>query len=794
VLAPQLGCWLEHLAQGSEATAAERLARQVLFLSAADGECIGWSHDLVGRLRPHWYGEFLKKFPALVRATPERALSLLLDVLDNALKLSRGGEQQTESGCLEDYSTTWRNNIARGEAWSTEDYRQHLIDALQAAMPLLLVGAEASVEATVRRLEEKRWVTFHRIALDALSRAPLPESLDSTRSRLLDQSRLQDSSLRREYDGLLAARFNALDTPEQEALLQLIDLGPRHYDAAQSTKEGDELWRYGRLRLIAPHLDTKHSRSLKRFETKFAAFEKTESALVSGWVTDPSPLDAAQLANMPVPEVISFLRAWEPPTSGFPRPTRRALALQIEKAIQSEPRRFIEAAEGFAGVHLEYQAFILRAIASAVEGGYVPQWTPLLGLCTTIMERDESDNELKRALLRVIGTGFNSGGTELPITAREMVWPIISHLTRDPNPNPDDERSFASPAPDPITTAINSVRGVAVEAVVKYALWVSRATLAATTAARSFDIMPEAREVLEERLDHANERTIAVRSVFGRFLPQLFWLDSEWTREHIQQVFPADAELAELRDAAWESFVLVTPVYSDLFKALRTQYEDAVQRLEAPRFEWHHLGDPLVALGRHLVTLYGRGTLPLDDKLMQTLFSGLNAERREDVLTFIGRALRGEEEIEADILSRYQALWKWRRQEIELGRGDSSELRAFVWWFSSNRFDDQWAVAQLTHALSLTPCENLLPEVAQRLARATAVPTLDLVKALEQVVSSDRWGVISMYEGSAREIMRRALEGGGEARVRAMGLIDRLARSGYFGFTDLVGRPPRQTS
>jgi hypothetical protein len=793
-----LGRWMEHLAAGGEVKAAERLARQVLFLTRADGEgAHRWPRDLVGRLPPFWYGEFLKTFPALVRVAPEEALSVLLDVLDVALKFSsERGEKRTVSGCLQDYSTAWRHDISKGEPWSNEDYRQHLINALVAAMPVVLEGADGShIERTIQQLEEKRWVIFHRIALHALSRSPLPESLDSVRARLLDQARLRDSSLCSEYDRLLAERSQSLTATEQSELVRLINLGPQRYAATEPTDEADDFWRYRHLRLIADHLDTDDSRELERLQARFGVAEEGGGVPPSGWVTDASPLDAARLGDLPTAELVDFLRTWQPPELGFPRPTRRALALQLEQAAQSSPQRFAETAEAFVDVHAEYQTALLRGVASAAEGGHIPEWAPLLVLCEAAACRTESDGELKRDLLRVLGTGFGAGASELPIALRETAWRIVSHLTHDLNPTPTDERSFVSPPPDPITIAINSVRGVALEMVVKYALWVSRSTPAAPTVGRSLDSIPEARGVLEERLDAATEETIAVRSVYGRFLPQLFWLDPEWTSEHVWQIFPTDPGLAELRDAAWESFVITTPAYTNLFRALRMQYEHAVRRLEAPRFEWHHLGDPLEALGRHLVTLYWRGELSLEDDLMRTLFSQLDAKRREDILAFAGRVLRSEETVDADILSRLQALWGWRRNEIEVGRGDASELCAFPWWFVSNFFDDRWAIAQLTHALSARAGEILFQEeIGARLARATQVPAADIVDSLEGVVDSDRWGVVSLYEGSAREILSRALEEGGRARERARALIDKLARLGHFGFADLLGGPPSQAS
>ncbi len=53
---------------------------------------------------------------------------------------------------------------------------------------------------------------------------------------------------------------------------------------------------------------------------------------------------------------------------------------------------------------------------------------------------------------------------------RNVVWAILEPMTNAPHPDP----SRQSAEGDPFSTAINSTRGVAMEAVIRYALWVRR--------------------------------------------------------------------------------------------------------------------------------------------------------------------------------------------------------------------------------------------------------------------------------------------------------------------------------
>jgi hypothetical protein len=94
------------------------------------------------------------------------------------------------------------------------------------------------------------------------------------------------------------------------------------------------------------------------------------------------------------------------------------------------------------------------------------------------------------------------------------------------------------------------------------------------------------------------------------------------------------------------------------------------------------------------------------DGLVSCFFDRADDDLRGHALGFLGESLvRFDEENPDAILARLKALWKHRLNVAELGQvasestGFSREIGAFGWWFVSGKFDDRWAVDQLTQAL-----------------------------------------------------------------------------------------------
>src|SRR5205085_3576727 len=133
---------------------------------------------------------------------------------------------------------------------------------------------------------------------------------------------------------------------------------------------------------------------------------------------------------------------------------------------------------------------------------------------------------------------------EIPFDLRPHVWEVVQPLTEDPNPTLEDERRFRSSAKELAGLALNTVRGLAMHAVIKYALWVRRHVVQEhekdAYTIEGFDTLPEVREVLNQHLTLSRDSSLAVRSVYGQRFPWFVFLDQRWATQNISSIFPAE--------------------------------------------------------------------------------------------------------------------------------------------------------------------------------------------------------------------------------------------------------------
>lgn len=165
----------------------------------------------------------------------------------------------------------------------------------------------------------------------------------------------------------------------------------------------------------------------------------------------------------------------------------------------------------------------------------------------------------------------------IPVALKDRLWELLEILSRDPQPTPEHEKKYGGSNSDPSHVAINSTRGQAMYAVIFYALWLrkQRAQLgqpeSETKAIAGFNLPPEVRHVLDERLDLRREPSLAIRSVYGRFFPTLWQVDPAWAIDKSKIIFPASEEERELWEAAWSSYLAFGTLHRQIFDVLREQ-------------------------------------------------------------------------------------------------------------------------------------------------------------------------------------------------------------------------------
>lgn len=850
LLSDKVGALMSHLAKGGCVKKALELARSLLAVmpdpSTQNGEA---NEDRVYRPRPeprthfdnksyNWeYEQILKKYvPELVTIAGESALEMLGYLLYDAVRFSqypREREKQQEGSSIwDDGSIYWRPAI---EKHPRNDHpyevKELLAIAVRDAAEQIVESDPAKMRSLVLMLEKWHWRVFYRIALYLIRKYP-DNNRDLLTERLVDQKRFSNSSRHEDYEYVFLAKdyFGDLPKEEQEKILGWIE-NPNFDLSWWEDQEARAQWmKYWQLNKLTPIKDSLPANWQQRYQQLVNDCGTTVELpdIVfggvgeTGWVGTESPKTGSELASMSIEELVSFLRTWQP-TSKDPFEPGSSIAevgFTLSKLVEQSPERFALAAEQFQGLHPRYGNGVLRGLRNALtnskgQEGILREfsWQSVFKLCywlveesieireraTTDSDREPNWSEARRAVADLLGVGLTiDSDTGIPFNLRSEVWNILKPLTQDPDPTPEHETRYGGSNMNPSELSINTVRGEAIHTVVRYALWIRRhleqTVDGAEALVRGFDEMPEVRQVLDTHLNPDQEPSLAIRSIYGRWFPWLILIDPNWATQNVAKIFPQDETLSDLRIAAWESYIIFCPVYDNVFEVLHEEYRYAVERINTAESEKRTQRDPDYCLAQHLMTLYWRGKLSLEqpNSLLARFFELAPDELRGKSLEFIGRSLRNtNEEIEPQILKQLQLLWEQRLDTARTATSPishASELAAFGWWFVSEKFDNSWAIAQLKEVLELVgkvELERLVVKRLATLADAMPAPAVDLLRILLEG-DNGTWRIYG-WPDEARTILATALQGGNdETKKIATALINRLGEQGYLEFRELL--------
>jgi len=658
-------------------------------------------------------------------------------------------------------------------------------------------------------LEGRRWKVFRRIALHVLR--VFPDQAEAlTAARLTDRSLFEDDGLRHEYVLLLRDRFARLTPEDQAEILGWIEDGPevdeeKQWRESQTGRQPseEEVARYREIRqrdwlarIGSEGLPAKWRERYRELVEKYGEPEHPEFPVYTkvSWVGPKSPKTTDELKAMSVTEIVKFLKTWRPPQNIWREP--------------EDPARFAAEAPAFQGLDPTYVRALFSGLCDALKKDRDFDWDPVLTLCEWAlsqpreipgrrvqrMEADPHWGWTRQAIATLLSAGFEGRRNAIPIDFRQRVWAILKPLTDDPDPTPEDERRSGGSNMDPATFSINTTRGMAMHAVIRYALWVRRRLEkepgAEERLKRGFHEMSEVREVLEAHLDPTRDPSLAIRAVYGQWFPWLVLLDPEWARTHAAVIFPQDQKNEAFFEAAWNTYVTFCRPYDNVWEVLRPYYPLAVDRIGIRRDDTRRLADPDEKLAEHLAAFYWRGKLSLDDPLFTAFWERAPDAVRAHALTFVGRSLEQTEgQIESRILDRLMQLWEKRlaaAKEAQQSSEFEKEIAAFGWWFVSAKFDVEWSLKQLHAALKLVCKTEPAHMVLKRLANMAKTEPLLSVNCLRLIAEGDREGW-EIY--SSREHVRGILQEGLQdpcAKREAEGTIHYLGSRGFLDFKDLL--------
>lgn len=769
----------QHLAAGGRVDDSLKVTRAVLALQSPPddrgGESTYLPPDRHSRIEAWSYHRILSTYivPTASVIGVElvgRLASILRDVVER--ESLRFGHRKG----LGDNSDHWLESVESIEPDRRTDHA--LVRAILDASRLIIASRPEALSEIVSELTHHRRSVFARMVLVLLADDPGAHS-DLATKFLLDRSLFDQLEVRREYRALLEARVSSLRSTDQERLLHWIDEGPpietwkeSYRLIAETDMPPDVLavrvaqWEFDALFPLRTHLVGSWR---ARFEKLQATHGSIPSYLMSreghhaGWGGVRSPRTADELRALTDDEIAELLRTWQS-SEERDKPSRSGLAEELGIAVRADPERFSRMALSFEGLDPVYVRAVFDALQSVLASGARVVWGPTLALALWVTDEprrlapgDGDNNDIgsewrsTRMSIAWLLRDALQRRESIESSHRESVWRVIAVLLVDPDPRSDrNDAGFSEHSENSIgeasNRALNCVRGVAMDAAIEYALWVRSRTPAPRPSSDASDV-PEVLAALSEHLDRSVEQSLAVHSVYGRFLPWLNLLDRRWFDSFKARIFPRDAGEEQYWRVAWSTYLTMCRPYDDTFLVVRSEYERAVSLLGTWRDS--NASDRVdESLGEHIVMFYLRGKLALDDSLVRTFWSLASSDVRRHTIWWMGRLLaKGENtvEIPSDVTSRMRLLWEMRRSQAEAAtnRADHvGEMEAFGGWFVQGVLPDEWTVPELVRSSDLARNIDLPNEVIERLSGLASEFPLEAIRTLEFVAEGDEWNLL----------------------------------------------------
>ncbi len=766
--------------QGLEAAKAllrlERLARS----GENDETTLPLPPEPIGCLSDWEYKQAVETMlPDLVDVAGVQGLRLFSGLLTDAVKFSKFPDEPRDS---DGHSYIWRPAIEKHPQNMDRGVRSTLVSAVRDAAVRLAQVSDDDCRDVVELLEEQSML-HRRIALHLL--AVVAGGADLVGERVADRNIFDEVRLKHEYSELLRVRLADVSSEARSAFLGWVFAGPDPETYRRQTKAlsglvpspDDEVayseqWKRDWLSIVAEHLSGDEAEEYRELVAKHGEARHPDflAWTESGWVSETS-LTAQELNEMSVDTVIGYLADWEPDerVSWGISPTIEGLGRELKIAVGERAPEFSSVAHRIESLDPTYIRHFLSGLETAVKAGTSISWESPIRLMASVLnhpfeaeerlpdlDRDAGWNPARGQIATLIKEGVANRENRILFELRENVWSVLEPLTRDPQPSPADEAETADlGAMDAFTLSLNMNRAKAMHAVMAYALWCRRELESRDVdTAEGLDLIPEVRTVLEEHLDPANDPSIAVRAVYGRWLPWLLLLDEQWVTANIAHILPRSPELAALRDAAWNTYVSWCPPFNPVCESLHHEYEAAVERVPSRAAVGFARESADTKLGEHLVTFYWRGCLR--SGLLERWFELADDETAARVMTHLGRALNNTEGgVELEVLGRIRALWDSRLLAIaQEPESHESEASSFAFTFASAKLDDDWSLAGLEITLRVGSARFLGRDIIERLAKIASTKPAEAARFTLKMLngSNDVWDH-SAWRDQVRDVL-----------------------------------------
>ncbi len=338
---------------------------------------------------------------------------------------------------------------------------------------------------------------------------------------------------------------------------------------------------------------------------------------------------------------------------------------------------------------------------------------------------------------------------------------------------------------DPLTDAINTIRGRALESLIKFGFWVRRNS--------EKPEVPEISTILDMRLDQNAEHplTSPEYAILGLHYCHIVMFNREWAQSHKVDFFPQNTRSAWR--ASFGAFIKYGGPSDQAFNEIKSEYIFALQHLawfsHGPQEQKDSINEFVSRLGQHLLNYYLWGMYPLKGKtsLLEILYKRTkdNPDHWKNLFHYAGYSLQHTgTQLNEELKNRIIEFFNWR-----LAVKEPRELEKFVLWLEAECLSAEWRLNALSEVLDVPKTE--VKGFLSRLSGLTKMledhpeKVVECFANMTDKISKNNRVYINYDEG--KKILSAGLTSSDEnTHAHAERALDKLLRSGHFDFTQLV--------
>ena len=708
------------------------------------------------------YDYFVESFVDLTLKDLIRVKSdQILPILEKNLILSFELQNQVEQ---EEKTSWWRQAIEPSEQnYQTEKIKDYLIESIDYCLQNLILTNPSLAQQIVENYLHHRFSIFRRLAIHTIRTT---EQLWSNYLEQLftEKKYWEDISYYHEYWLFTHDTFKKLPKNRQKGYVdRLID--------EMSQDIGDDKnrhnWIYRRLWAIKNNLPTPESNKIF-FELKEMFGDPDPPAWFaflsySHGFRQLVPVSPVKLSELSLDEILTELKKEYPSElTTFDEPSREGLASELADEIKKDPLKFGPMAPQLIDeeIHPVFLSYAISGFRDAWKEQKPIDWKSVLKLCNAVSEDSLSQSSTKtpldlaegywentyasayRSTIDLLETAVIDDNHAIPHEFLNDVRQILINFTDTINPSPEYEAERVGNF-GYLNLALNVNRAKALGALISYSL--HRARVVKNDLAyrgllpQDVNIEPEVLTVLTDKLNKEEDPSKAVHSHFGKFLPNLHFLNKDWLLSHLDDIFPRDPEKINYWEVAWDGYLWRSDFYNYLYPFLKPYYWFAVEQFALGSDG--HAGSELSQsrLAGHLALLYWHGEESLDgnESLIEVfLLNSSDKLRAEFIKRLVPSKVESPMKADSPEWNRMKTLWHKRYNLIREGLQSND----------SKEFHNELATYLLWVPNIPEPLENYYEMIETSALIAETHFLLRLFEYLTTVVEDHTLFIISLFE------------------------------------------------